>query len=214
MRHNIVRLALLGAGLYAARRYYRNWGATKEECKMALPGDELVKGPTVQTTEVVSIDAPVAEVWPWLVQIGQGRGGLYTFEALENLFGLQFHNAGRIHPEWQQLDVGDVVRLAPKGWFGLRDGVALQVADVVPEQRIVLRAVPPEFPWDAVWSLHIMPHWEDRCRLIIRRRARMRHPGEALAVELAGPVTALLARGMLLGIKRRAESARSVERAR
>jgi hypothetical protein len=205
MRHNTVRLALLGTCLYAARRYYRNWGATKEECKIALPGNELVKAPAVQTTEAVSIDAPVDKVWPWLVQIGQDRAGLYSFEALENLCGLRFRNAGRIHPEWQQLDVGDLVRLAPKGWMGLHDGVALRVVDIVPQQRIVLRAAPPELPWDAVWSLHIVPHWEDRCRLITRRRARMRHPGEVLAVELAGPVMALLARGMLLGIKRRAE---------
>ena len=208
MRHNVVRLALLGACMYAARRYYRNWGATKEECTMALPGDELVKAPTVQTTEAVSIDAPVDGVWSWLVQIGQDRGGLYTFEALENLFGLRFRNADRINPEWQQLDVGDVVRLAPKGWMGLRDGLVLRVVDTVPEQRIVLRAAPPELPWDAVWSLHIVPHWEDRCRLIIRRRARMRHPGEVLAAELAGPLTALLARGMLIGIKHRAEMQR------
>lgn len=205
----MVRLALLGAGLYAARRYYRNWGATKEECAMALPGDELVKAPMVQTTEAVSIDAPAAKVWPWLVQIGQDRGGLYSFEALENLFGLQFRNADRIHPEWQRLGVGDVVRLAPKGWMSLPGGVALRVVDTVPEQRIVLRATPPELPWDAVWSMHIVPHWEDRCRLIIRRRAGMRHPGEVLAVELAGPVTALLTRGMLIGIKRRAEMQRA-----
>lgn len=205
MKHNVARLALLGAGLYAARRYYRNWGATKEECQMTLPGDELVKAPMVQTTEAVSIDASVEQVWPWLVQIGQDRGGLYSFEALENLFGLRFRNADRIHPEWQQLNVGDVVRLAPRGWMGLRDGLVLRVVDTIREQRIVLRAAPPELPWDAVWSLHIVPHWEDRCRLIIRRRAGMRHPGEVLAIELAGPLTALLTRGMLIGIKRRAE---------
>lgn len=204
----MVRLGLLGACLYAARRYYRNWGATKEECKMALPGDELVKAPAVQTTEAVSIDASVDEVWPWLVQMGQDRGGLYSFEALENLIRLRFRNAHRIHPEWQRLDVGDAVRLAPEGWMGLRDGVVLRVADLVPKQRIVLRARPPELPWDSVWSFHVMPHWEDRCRLVIRRRAGMRHPGEVLAVEFAGPVTALLTRGMLTGIKRRAENRR------
>lgn len=211
MRHDVVRLLLLGAGLYAARRYYRNWGATKEECTMRLPGDDLVKAPAVQTTEAVSIDAPVAQVWPWLVQIGQDRGGLYSYEALENLCGLQFRNADRVHPEWQLLGVGDVVRLAPKGWMGLRQGVALQVVDAVPEQRIILRAAPPELPWEAVWSLHIVPHWQDRCRLIVRRRAGMRHPGEVLAVELAGPATALLTRGMLVGIKHRVERQRAQE---
>lgn len=202
----MVRAAVLTAALIPVRRYYRNWGATKEECTMTLPGDELVKAPAVQATEVVSIDATADEVWPWLVQIGQDRGGLYSFETLENLIGLRFRNAGRIHPEWQQLDVGDVVRLAPKGWMGLPDGVVLGVVDLVPKERIVLRAELPELPWEAVWSFHIVPHWEDRCRLIIRHRAGMRHPGEVLAAEFAGPVTAFLTRGMLIGIKRRAQA--------
>ena len=211
MTHKVVRLALIAAGLCAARRYYRNWGATKEECAMTLPGDELVRAPAVQTTEAVSVDAPAGSVWRWLVQMGHDRGGLYSFEALKNLLGPQFHTAERLHPQWQRLDVGDVVRLAPKGWMGLREGVALRVADVVPQERIVLRAAPPALPWDAVWSFHIFPHWEDRCRLIIRRRAGMRHPGEVLAAELAGPLTAFVTRGILIGIKRRAETQRDHE---
>jgi hypothetical protein len=211
MRHNVIRLALLATGLYAARRYYRNWGATKEECSMRLPGDELVRAPVVQTTEAVTIDAPAGSVWRWLVQMGQDRGGLYNFEPLQNLIGLRCRNADRFHPEWQRLDVGDVVRLAPMGWMGLRDGVALRVADVISKERIVLRAAPPELPWDAVWSFHIVPHWEDRCRLITRRRAGIRHPGEVLVAELAGPFTALLTRGMLTGLKRRAETEREHE---
>ena len=60
--------AIAGAGLLAARQYYRNWGTTKEECDKTLPGDELVSQPAVQTTEGIWIDAPAAAVWPWLVQ--------------------------------------------------------------------------------------------------------------------------------------------------
>jgi hypothetical protein len=206
MWHNMVRLAGLGAVFYGTRRFYRNWGATKEECKTALPGDALVKNPAVQTTEAISINASAQTVWPWLVQIGQDRGGLYSFEALENLVGLRFHNADRLHPEWQQLNVGDVVRLAPKGWLGLRNGVALRVVEVVPTEQIVLRASPPELPWEAVWSFHVLPHWEDRARLVMRLRTGMRHPGEVIAAELAGPAIALLTRGILRGIKRRVEA--------
>src|SRR5207344_965174 len=88
--------------LYAARRYYRNWGTTKEECRMRLPGDELVGSPAVQSTEGVWIDAPPDAIWPWLVQMGQDRGGLYTYEALENLIALRYRNADQIHPEWQR----------------------------------------------------------------------------------------------------------------
>jgi hypothetical protein len=68
MMHKLGGLALVGATLYAARRYYRNWGTTKEESVMTLPGDELVRPPAVQTTEGVWIDATASAVWPWLVQ--------------------------------------------------------------------------------------------------------------------------------------------------
>ena len=137
--------------------------------------------------------------------MGQDRGGLYSYETLENFVGLDYHNADRIHPEWQHLAPGDVMRLAPKGWFGLRDGIVTTVVDVTEQQSIVLRMTPPEHLWDAVWSFHLIPHWEDRCRLLIRTRIRLRHPGEVLVTELAGPAKALLTRGILLGIKRRVE---------
>ncbi|MET0758647.1 MAG: SRPBCC family protein [Mycobacterium sp.] len=205
MATNVMRVAGTVALLYTARRYYRNWGTTKEECQLRLPGDELVGRPAVQTTEGVWIDAPPKAIWPWLVQMGQDRGGLYSYEALENLIGLHHHNADRIHPEWQRLERGDVIRVAPKGWMGLHNGIALSVAQVIDQQAIVLRATPPYLPWDALWSFHVQPRWEDRCRLLVRTRARLRRPGEVLAMELAGPVTALMTRGMLLGIKHRAE---------
>ena len=205
MTTKIARVAAAAALLYAARRYFRNWGTTKEECRMSLLGDELVRGPVVETTEAVWINASVSSVWPWLVQIGQDRGGLYSFETLENLVGLDYHNADRIHPEWQRLAAGDEMRLVPRGWMGLREGISMRVVDVVEQQSIVLRMTPPEHVWDALWSFHLIPHWEDRCRLLIRTRTRLRHPGEVLTTELAGPAKALLTRGILLGIKRRVE---------
>lgn len=207
MVNETVRIAAMAAAGFAARRYYRNWGATKDECRLVLPGDELIGRPATQTTQAVWIDAPASAVWPWLVQMGQDRGGLYSYEALENLVGLKIHNADRIHPEWQHLAPGDVVRLVPEGWMGLRRGVALPVVAVAAEEAIVLREERADVPWDAVWSFHLVPHWEDRCRLLVRTRTRLRHPGEVLGIELTGPVTALMTRGMLLGLKRRAERA-------
>ena len=142
MAHSLGRIALVGAGLYAARRYYRQWGATKEESQMTLPGDELVGEPRMQTTEAIWIDEPAGSVRPWLVQMARTAAAARAMRCVENLIGLQFHNADRIHPEWQRLGAGDVVRLVPKGWMGLRDGVALRVAEVIPEKSIVLRAAP------------------------------------------------------------------------
>ncbi len=208
--HGLRLVGVLGV-LYAARRYYRNWGTTKDECRMSLPGDELTAGPFVQTTEGVWIDAPCAAVWPWLVQMGQDRGGIYTFEALENLVGLEYHNADRIHPEWQQLAPGDTVRLARKGWLGLREGLTLHVASVVDQQSIVLSATSPRHLLDMVWSFTVAPRWDDRCRLLIRVRTGLRHPGQVLITELMGPAIAFITRGILLGIKRRAQEQRQAE---
>lgn len=204
MIKNGLRLAGAMALLYAARRYYRNWGTTKEECQMFLDGDDLIAGPVVRSTEAVSIDGPPAAVWPWLVQMGQDRGGLYTYEKLENLVGLRYVNADRNHPEWQHLAPGDTIRLVPKGWMGLREGIALEVVDVADQQSIVLRAFASR-ELNVVWSFHVIPHWEDRCRLLIRIRTPLRHPGQALVTELAAPGIALVTRGILLGIKRRAQ---------
>jgi hypothetical protein len=198
-------VAALLAVLYGARRYYRNWGATKAECEIRLPGDLLVDDPAIQTTEAVYIDAPVSAVWPWLLQMGEDRGGFYGFEGLKSLTGLYHHDADRVHPEWQQLAIGDVVRLAPEGWMGLPDGLTLTVTDIVPEKYIVLSGTRSDVGWTAVLSFHLQPHWEDRVRLLTRARIALRHPGEVFATELVRPLIALGTRGMLLGIKHRAE---------
>jgi hypothetical protein len=211
MTTNGLRFAGLVAVLYAARRYYRNWGTTKDECRMSLAGDELTAGPYVQTTEAVWIDASSETVWPWLVQMGQDRAGIYTFEALENLIGLHYHNADEVHPEWLNLAPGDTVRLARKGWLGLREGLTLQVASIVDGQSIVLRATSPQHLCDMVWSFNLIPHWEDRCRLLIRVRTGLRHPGQVLITESMGPAVAFVTRGILLGVKRRAQGQHQAE---
>ena len=198
-------VAAAAAFLYAARRYYRNWGTTKEESAKYLPGDELLDQPVIRTTEAVWINASANAVWPWLVQMGQDRGGLYSYETLENFVGLNYHNADRIHPEWQRLAPGDRVRLVPRGWMGLRNGFNLTVAEVIEQQAVMLCAGPPAHPMDAVWSFHVIPYWEDRCRLLVRSRTRRRHWGDAVAIECVAPAMALVTRGMLRGIKRRAE---------
>jgi hypothetical protein len=187
VRKRIAETAAALAMLYGARRYYRNWGATKAECRMLLPGDTLVANPAIQTTEAVYIDAPVSAVWPCLLQMGQSR------------------HVDLDHPESQQLAVGDVIRLAPEGWLGLPDGVTLTVAEIVPEKYVVLNATRPDLRWNAVWSFHVQPHWEDRVRLLTRARIALRHPGEVFAMELVRPVIALGTRGLLLGIKHRVE---------
>ena len=90
------------------------WGATDDEIRRTLPGDQLVPHPKWGWTHAVTIKAPVAEVWPWLVQMGQARAGFYSYECLENFFGCDIHNADRIIPEFQNVQVGDSIRFHPK----------------------------------------------------------------------------------------------------
>ena len=157
MTSTLGRAAAVVGVLYAARRYYRNWGTNKDECQMTLPGDELVKQPATRTTEGVSIEAPAAAVWQFVMQ--------------------------RIDP-------------------------TMTVEQSVANSALVLRAAPPQFPWESVISYHILPRLDDRCRLLARTRIALRHPGQVVLAELAGPATALRTRGMLLEIKHEAEAAR------
>jgi hypothetical protein len=74
------------------RGWRRRWGSTEEERALRLPGDELVPEPQWGYDHAISIDAPRSAVWPWLLQLGQGRGGFYSYEGLENLIGCQVRN--------------------------------------------------------------------------------------------------------------------------
>jgi len=188
----ITQITALTAVLYAARRYYRNWGATKGECEVRLPGDELIGDPVIQVTEAVWIDSPPATIWPLLLQTGRDRGGL------------RVQRADQVDPDWQQLEVGDVVGLAPKDWMRLRDGLSLHVEAVMPEHSIVLRASSPNLP-KAVWSFHLQQHWDHHTRLLARARVGLRHPGEVFTLELARPAIALITRAVLVDIKRRVQ---------
>ena len=88
------------------RDWHLHWGATPAEVERTLPGDDILPEPDVVSTRVVAIGAPPSDVWPWLVQMGPGRGGAYTYDWIENLLGLGMHSADTVHPEWQHLEWG------------------------------------------------------------------------------------------------------------
>ena len=108
-----------------------------------MPGDELVPDPVLLSTRSVTIDAAPSQVWPWLAQIGQGRGGLYSYDQLENLVGLDIHSADTLLPAQEQLTPGDLVRLGKPGspCFGVVSvdvgrSMVLVSADPVTEQPV------------------------------------------------------------------------------
>jgi hypothetical protein len=166
--------ALLTYTLVARHRQLR-WGARDDEVHGTLPGDEFIESPRYQTTRAITTNAPASEVWPWLVQMGQGRGGFYSYDWLKNLMGLDIHSADAIIPELQDLKVGDKVRLTP-GDYSTRIFV-MDVAILELERSLVLRA--PGTPEEALeaglpyatWAFILEPISEVETRLIVRFRS-------------------------------------------
>ncbi len=107
------QVAVVTLSAPVVRHWYNRWGATPAEIAGTMPGDELVPLPKMTSTRAIAINAPPEDVWAWLVQIGQGRGGFYSFDALENLLRCDIHSADRIIPQLQELHTGDLIRLAP-----------------------------------------------------------------------------------------------------
>ncbi|MGW0161051.1 SRPBCC family protein [Mycobacterium sp. NPDC003323] len=202
MTMKVTRTAALAALLYGMRRYWRNWGTTKDECAMRLPGDEVLSAPVVTSTEGMWIDHPPEEIWPWLVRMSGSSDGLYTYGIADAMPGRTHCPPAASPAARTELAVGDTVTLVASGAFGRRDGVALPVQQVITGEAIVLHGGPPVVPWDVVWSIHLLPRWNDRCRVLVRTRVGLRHPGEVLSTALLGPAFSVLTRRLLLTISR------------
>jgi len=175
------------------------WGATDEEARRAMPGDELMPAPDIVATRAIAIDAPAEDVWPWLVQMGSGRGGAYTYDWVENLLGLDMRSADEILPQFQGLAVGDVLPMGDAG-------PSLRVEVLDPGRALVLRSEDGAWVW--AFGLHAR---DGATRLVSRNRIAL--PGASAAKRLAytllmEPGSLLMERRMLVGIRQRAERVR------
>jgi hypothetical protein len=202
-----IAVAFLTA-LVVARPWHTRWGSTGAELRATWPGDELVPRANYVLQHAVTIAAPPAAVWPWLAQLGQERGGFYSYSSLENLFGLGIHNADRIHEEWQQLGVGDSIFATPAGWLGMRHRLGWRVTRTDVPRLLVLEN----------WGAFILEPKDGATRLIVRTRGG--GPDRLLDLALAPmglivfePAHFLMQRKMLLGIKQRAEAQSGLARA-
>jgi len=197
------------------RRWYNRWGATKDEFTRPLPGDDLVKQPKLTYTRAVTIAAPPKDVWPWLVQYGQGRGGFYSYDAVENLIGCDIHSTDKILPEHQQLEVGDIIRSGGRDTFP-----CWIVMDLDPPHALILQGAgtPAEIEVPAVvddvpergyvastWQWILEPVEDQHTRLIVRQRCTY-SPNQAVLWHIVEPLNFVMERKMLLGLKARAES--------
>ncbi len=183
--------------LRVGRRPCLTWGATPEEVDRSMPGDEFLDRPDLLSTRVVMIDAPPSSIWPWLVQMGSGKGGVYTYDFIENLFGLHMHSVDEILPQFQNRKLGDVERLG-------KNGPRLRVDILDPEQAMVLHS--EDGNW--VWAFCLYPSGPDRTRLVSRNRIVTPGAGwlrRAVGILVLEPGSLVMERKMLLGIKSRAE---------
>jgi hypothetical protein len=181
----------------------RHWGSTEEERALELPGDELVPEPQWTYHHAISIDAQRSAVWSWLVQVGQSRGGFYSYEGLENLVGCQIRNVFEIRPELQQLRVGDRVVLHGRSGFGP------EVVRLDPGRALVLGGPPNERGSRAIWGFHLLDGPNGETRLLERgRHVAGKGLGEKLGFgpHLMDPIGFVMSKKMLRTIKRLAES--------
>jgi hypothetical protein len=190
------------------RPWYSKWGATEDEVNISLPGDDLVPNPVLEANRAITIQAPADTIWQWLVQLGQGRGGFYTFQRLENLAGCDIHNADEIMPELQDLNVGDLVRLGPEGY------PAFDVAAIKHEVALILRGdlpAPKGKPTTWIWIFYLDPIDENKTRLILRTRLEYEpNMGNTMMWRaFTDPLSFNMERKMLQGIKARAEASAS-----
>ncbi len=198
--------------LFARPRLLR-WGANDDEVRRSFPGDEAVPAPVMATTRAITIDAPTGAVWPWVAQIGQGRGGFYSYDWLENLAGCDIHSADRVVPDLQNPQVGDPVDLAP--------AMGLAVAAIEPGRLLLLRPpspatsavagieqLTPGISFNASWAFVLEAPNERTTRLLFRFRVTgtPRLPLALFCRLLLEPEHFVMERAMLRGIKRRAEA--------
>jgi hypothetical protein len=193
-------LALTAVYWFPVRRWLSRWGTTPEELERSMPGDALIASPTDTATGAVTVNAPPEDIWPWLVQMGTGRAGMYSYDWLDRLFGfLDRPSATRVLPEFQQLAVGDKI---PWG----RDELTVSVLE--PLRTLALSLDAHGMEW--VWQFGLYPVDDRRTRLVARGIERV--PNTALwwlSMRVMEPAAFIMTRRFMLGVRERAEALRS-----
>jgi hypothetical protein len=211
---------------YKVRPWWRTWGVDPAEAELPLAGDDLVPEPTVVDTRGITIDAPPSAIWPWLVQMGYGRGGWYSYDQLD----MKGRSSDTIVPEWQTLEPDDTMPTHPGGGF--------LVKVVEPEKALVLfldnaivegwrrtegdeletptpglafagamseRSMPGAFA--VSWTFALQPTDDGRTRLLERFRGAIETetPGSRLGAPFMGFGVFVMMQRQMVGLKERAE---------
>jgi hypothetical protein len=208
--------AKVGVGLVAAATvaylwrvepWFRCWGASEAERVAPLPVDDLVEPGVRSNTRAITVDAPIDEVWPWLVQIGQDRAGFYSYTILENLVGAGMHNATYPHPEWQLRLRGDSVWLASEARWRDR---GRQVAACVDPPRALILVSPADWARlergdraTGAWAFFLEARGPFSTRFLVRSS------GGAVGTHVFDAIHFVMEQKMMRGLRDRAEAATS-----
>ena len=198
--------ALRGAVIIAAciflrpllRPWYSTWGATEAELGDTYPGDEYAPNPKAGYTQAITIQAPPGSIWPWLAQIGQDKGGFYSYELLENIVGCNIHNSARILVEYQDIKVGDNLVMHPKAPL-------VPVAIVDPGKTLAYGGRQDKYTGN-IWIFALNQEGEST-RLISRWLAEYKSTfiNKMVYNWLVEPIGAIMQRKMLMTIKKLVE---------
>lgn len=187
--------------------WMRTWGATKAELTATLPGDDIVPNANIRSTKGITIQAPPEAIYPWLLQIGVDRGGMYSYDWLENLFGLNVHTTDRIVPEYQNVQIGDFWRFTPKEYV-LNPGPGLYVQKLIENEAVLLcfglEGKPDETCFDT-WQFVLVPQADGSTRLLLRSNMAME---PELPIKLTYFIQFIMERKMLLTLRDRAVGSR------
>jgi hypothetical protein len=200
----VIKLATIGLYAGVLRERQLRWGASRTEQDSPLPGDELIPIADMIATRAITIHAEKEQIWPWIAQLGQARGGFYSYDWLENLAGCQISSADRIVPEWQDVSVGDDFRLHPELTLDvarLEPPEALVVAGIAPPQADEDAAAPP---YDFTWAFVLSEAGPGSTRLVVRERYAFRSGWAPLVVEPVSLISFVMTQRMLRGIRDRA----------
>ncbi len=189
-----VGVAAVGAYRKFFKPWQLQWGATTEEIMQAMPGDEIVEAPVLSATRAITINAKPSEVWPWLVQMGYGRAGFYSYDFIDNS---RRRSAERIVPELQYLKVGDAIPTSPNQGF--------IIEKIEPERLLLMTIRDKKIELSLVAVLTALEGGSTR--MIVRVRLNYRWGiRRSLYFQLFEPGDFVMMRKMLLGIKHRAEA--------
>ena len=204
----LVLAALTLGFLFAIQPLYAHWGATDDEVAMSLPGDAIVAGPASQETRAITIERPIDRVWPWLAQLGQDRGGFYSFDLLENLAGCQMPTDDLLRPDRQAWALSDRLWMYPPDKAGGIGFAVLREYD--PGRALAFGTHVPGAPMTidtGSWSFVLGAVDPQTTRLIVRSKAEpsLTWSGRAFDRVVFSPMHFVMERRTMIGLKDVAE---------